>query len=617
MPRTFLRPSSRRRHPHVGASDASHSWAPDALLVLVLLLAGSGVTTAPSVAQVVDEERGPGAVLEAYAPVTGAVLRDPPDGEWLMWRRTYDHWGFSPLDQIDRSNVSSLRLAWAWTLEEGRQEATPLVRDGVMFVVQACDVVEALDARDGTRLWIYRREQVDHPAVYACASRNAALHDDRLYLGTHDAHLVALDVRTGAVVWDQEVGDWTLGHHYSGGPQVVKGRVVAGMSGCYHINAGCWISAHDADTGEEVWRTYTTPRQGEAGEETWGDLPEEERRGGSAWMAPSFDPELNLIYAGVGVPVPWGSVQRGTGELDLLYTNSTLALDADTGEIEWYFQHLPADEWDQDHPFERIVVETAVAPDPDAVDWLNPDIPRGEERKVVTGIPGKPGIVWTLDARTGDFLWARETSRQNVIVDVDVEGRKGVRNPALVPSGLEEPVLVCPHLGGGGMNWQATAYSPDTGALYAPTNETCMEYSLNPVEPVPGEYHGSARTRRVHVPGSDERVGRFTAVDVSTGQTLWTHRQRAGIGGSVLATAGGLVFVTDDARRFRAFDAETGEILWEQILNSSAGGFPISYAVDGVQYVAIAAGGGVNYRSITPEIQQRRGGNVLYVFRLP
>lgn len=602
--------------------DHRAGWPSRRLLVVLSILLG-GVFAAPPVApaQQADGEPEIAPLLEAYSPVTDAVLRGPADGDWPMWRRTYDHWGFSPLDQIDRSNVSTLRLAWSWTLEEGRQEATPLVHDGVMFLVQACDVVEALDARDGTRLWIYRREQVDHPAVYACANRNAALHGHRLYLGTHDAHLVALDVRTGEVVWDEAVGDWTLGHHYSGGPQVVKGRVVAGMSGCYHINAGCWISAHDAETGEEVWRTYTTPRTGEDGEESWGDVPEEERRGGSAWIAPSYDPELGLIYVGVGVPVPWGSLQRGTGDLDLLYTNSTLALDPDTGAIEWYFQHLPADEWDQDHPFERILVETEVTPDPDAVDWIHPDLVEDEEvgegRKVVTGIPGKPGIVWTLDARSGDFLWARETSRQNVIVGVDADGRKGVRNPSLVPTELETPVLACPHLGGGGMNWQAISYSPETGALYAPTNDTCMEYSLNPVDPVPGEYHGSARFRRVHVPGSDEEVGRFTAVDVATGETLWVHRQRAGIGGSVLATGGGLVFVTDDARRFRAFDAETGEILWEQILNSSAGGFPVSYEVDGVQHVAIAAGGGVNYRSITPEIQQRRGGNVLYVFRLP
>ena len=200
------------------------------------------------------------------------------------------------------------------------------------------------------------------------------------------------------------------------------------MSGCYYINTRCWISAHDVETGEELWRTHTIPVQGEPGSETWGALPDEQRRGGSAWIAPSYDPELNLIYVGVAVPIPWGSVQRDTGDGDVLYTNSTLALNADSGEIEWYFQHLPGDEWDLDHPVERILVETEVAPDPDAVAWLNPDITPGR-RKVVTGVPGKPGLVWTLDAVTGDFLWAKETSYQNVIVGVDVEGRKGIANP--------------------------------------------------------------------------------------------------------------------------------------------------------------------------------------------
>ncbi|MCH7531850.1 MAG: PQQ-binding-like beta-propeller repeat protein [Gemmatimonadetes bacterium] len=553
-------------------------------------------------------------ILDAYSPVTDAMLVDPPDGEWLMWRRTYGHWGYSPLDQINRSNVDELRLAWAWTMERGKQETTPLVHDGVMFLPQACDFVEAVDARDGTLLWTYRRERVEHIASLACANRNAVLFGDRIFLATHDAYLVALDARTGEVEWEQPVGDWTIGHHYSGGPQIIEGQVVAGMSGCYFINTRCWISAHDPETGEELWRTYTLAHSGEPGGDSWGDVPDEERRGGSAWIAPSYDPELGLIFTGVAVPVPWGTVQRGTVG-DALYTNSTLALDARTGEIVWYFQHLPGDEFDQDHPFERIIVETEVAPDASAVEWISPTITPGERRKVVTGIPGKPGIIWTLDAATGDFLWARTTHFQNVIVGVDAEGRRGILNPELKHPQIGQEVIVCPHLGGG-TNWQAAAYHPVTNALYSSGNNTCMEYTLDPVEPTVGMYHNSASYRRIHVPGSDENVGVFTAVHVATGRTLWQHRQRAGIGGSVLTTGGGLVFVTDDARRFRAFDAATGEVLWEQILNSTAGGYPVSYSVDGVQYIAIAAGGGPNTLSLTPEIQQRSGGNTLFVFRL-
>lgn len=532
-----------------------------------------------------------------------------------MWRRNHAAWGYSPLDQINASNVGELRLAWAWTLERGKQEVTPLIHDGVMFLPQACDFIEAVDARDGTPIWSYRRQRVEQPAIHACANRNAALLGNRLYIATHDAAVVALDARTGEVVWEEQVGDWRVGHHYSGGPQVADGKIVVGMSGCYYINTRCWISAHDPQTGAEVWRTYTIAYSDEPGGDTWGDVPDPERRGGSAWMAPSYDPDLGLLFAGVAVPVPWGSVQRGSGDGDALYTNSTLALNAATGEIEWYFQHLPGDEWDQDHPFERILVETTVAPDPSEVDWINPSLTGGERRKVVTGVPGKPGIIWTLDAATGDFLWARPSGYQNVIVGVDAERRQGIANPEIRFPQIGEETVVCPHLSGG-IIYQAVAYSPQTHALYVPWSNSCMRYTLNEIEPEVGMYHDSAVYPRIAAPGHADLVGQFIAVDVESGKTLWEHRQRAGINGSVLTTGGGLAFVTDDARRFRAFDATTGDVLWEQVLNASAGGYPVSYMVDGVQYIAIGAGGGPNTRSLTPEVQQRVGGNTLFVFRL-
>ena len=319
---------------------------------------------------------------------------------------------------------------------------------------------------------------------------------------------------------------------------------------------------------------------------------------------------------GIAVPIPWGSIQRDTRGGDVLYTNSTLALHADTGEIAWYFQYVPGGNWDQDHPYERIVVETEVTPDPDAVSWINPNITSNERRKVITGIPGKPGIVWTLDAATGEFLWATETNFQNVIVGVDIPNRKGITNPELEITEIRQRKFVCPSTTGG-INWNSVGYSPDTNALYAPTNNVCMDFYLNPVNPTLGGYHSSATQRKLPPEDFDGNVGLFTAIDVATGAQKWQYKQRAGVAGSVLTTGGGLVFVSDDARRFRAFDADTGDILWEQILNSSAGGFPMTYSLDGVQYIAIAAGGGVDYRVLTPEIKQKRGGNMLYVFRLP
>jgi len=555
-------------------------------------------------------------LLEDYTEVTLEDLADPPATDWLMWRRTANHWGYSPLDQINRDNVDTLRLAWAWTMEPGLQETTPLVHDGVMFLPQACDFIEAVDATDGTPLWEYRRPPVDHIASLSCANRNATLYKDQLIIATRDAYLVSLNARTGAVTWERRIGDWTVGQHYSGGPQVLDGKIIAGMSGCYYINTGCWITAHDPDTGEELWRTDTVPKIGEPGGETWGDVPNEQRRGGSAWMPASYDPDLDMIYIGIAVPIPWGSIQRDTRGGDVLYTNSTLALNADNGDIEWYFQHIPGGNWDLDHPFERLIVETEVTPRAGAVSWINPDIASSARRKVITGIPGKPGIVWTLDAATGEFLWATETNFQNVIVGVDIENHRGITNPEIDITEIRQRKMVCPSTTGG-INWNSVGYSPQTNMLYAPSNNVCMDYYLNPVNPVVGGYHSSATSRKIPPPESDGLVGLFTAVDVATGEARWSYRQRAGMTGSVLTTAGGLVFVSDDARRFRAFDAETGEIIWEQILNSSAGGFPTTYSVGGVQYLAIAAGGGVSHRVLTPEIRQRSGGNMLYVFRLP
>jgi alcohol dehydrogenase (cytochrome c) len=571
---------------------------------VALLLSASGVVAQPQ------------ALLDNYTPVTLEELANPPASDWLMWRGTPNNWAHSTLDQINKDNVDSLRLAWSWTMEPGKQETTPLVHDGIMFLPQACDFIEAVDATDGTPLWEYRRATVDHVAPLSCANRNGTLYKDQLIIATRDAYIVSLNATSGEVTWEQKIGDWTVGQHYSGGPQVFNGKVITGMSGCYYINTSCWITAHDADTGEELWRTNTVPKIGEPNGESWGDVPNEQRRGGSAWMPASFDPELNLIFIGVAVPIPWGEIQRGTRGGDVLYTNSTLALDAETGEIEWYFQYIPAGNWDQDHPFERLIVETEVTPDADAVSWMNPNIASSERRKVITGIPGKPGIVWTLDAATGDFLWATETNYQNIIVGVDVEGRKGITNPEIDITEIGQQKLVCPTTQGG-INWNSVGYSPQTNSLYTPTNNTCMNFALRPVEPTVGLHHASARSSVDIGPEDTGQVGQFSSIDVATGKTRWTYKQRAGIGGSVLTTGGGLVFVSDDARRFRAFDADNGDILWEQVLNSTAGGFPVSYSVDGVQYIAIAAGEGVNYRRHTPEIRQRGGGNTLYVFRLP
>jgi alcohol dehydrogenase (cytochrome c) len=554
-------------------------------------------------------------LFDNWTPVTDEMLANPADGDWLMWRRNYGNWGYSPLDQINPDNIGDMRLSWAVTLDPGSLEMTPLIHDGVMFMTQACDFTQAVDATNGALLWEYRREVVDHAAGLACGNRNPVLYEDKLFIATHDAFLVALDVRTGEVVWEQQVGDWTIGQHYSGGPQVFNGKLIAGMSGCYYINSRCWISAHDTETGEELWRTYTIPGPGEFGDETWNGVPLEARYGGSAWIAGSYSPELGLIYYGVAVPIPWGSPQRGTGDGDVLYTNSTIALDEDTGEIVWYFQHMANEYWDLDHPFARMVVETAVTPTAGEVQWVADNLTPGETRRVITGIPGKTGIVWTLDAATGDFLWATPTNYQNAMIDVDAANRRGISNPELMaPIGVE--TFVCPSAGGG-INWQTPAYSPQTNAIYAPVNNVCNFYTLNEVTPTIGAHHGSARTRAVIWEGANGNVGAFTAVSVETGEFLWQHVQRAGFGSSVLTTGGGLVVTGDDANLLRVYRATDGEILWEQRVSASLRGYPVTYEVDGTQYIAFPVGGNGRYRARTPEIQFPSGGNMLYVFALP
>ena len=407
------------------------------------------------------------ALLENYTPVTLEELANPPASDWLMWRGTPNHWAYSPLDQINRDNVDSLRLAWSWTMEPGKQETTPLVHDGIMFLPQACDFIEAVDATDGTPLWEYRRPTVDHVAPLSCANRNGTLYKDQLLIATRDAYIVSLNATSGEVTWEKEIGDWTVGQHYSGGPQVFNGKVITGMSGCYYINTSCWITAHDADTGEELWRTNTVPKIGEPNWESWGDLPDEQRRGGSAWMPASFDAELNLIFIGVAVPIPWGEVQRGTRGGDVLYTNSTLALECRYRRNRLV---LPAySRWqlgsgsslrapnrrDRSHARRRRRV----------VDESEYRIQRAQESH-----HRHPRQAWNrldLDAATGEFLWATETNFQNVIVGVDVEGRKGITNPEINITEIGQQKLVCPTTQGG-INWNSVGYSPQTNSLYTP-----------------------------------------------------------------------------------------------------------------------------------------------------
>ena len=329
-------------------------------------------------------------------------------------------------------------------------------------------------------------------------------------------------------------------------------------------------------------------------------------------MVPSYDPELNLIYIGTSVTAPAPKFLLGGADLAHLYHNSTLALDADTGEIAWYYQHLN-DHWDLDHPFERLLVDTVVAPDPDAVSWINPRIERGEVRKVMTGIPGKTGLVYTLDRETGEFLWATPTVTQNVISAIDGATGDVTENAEVVFSGMGQEVLACPTLIGG-KDWEAGAYSPLTNMMYMPLRNACARM-LTTHE---GNQRAYALGVRTQIAPGTEMVGTVHAISAETGRTAWIHEQRAGTM-SLVTTGGGLVFGGDVNGRFRAFDQETGEVLWEINLGSPITGFPITYAVDGRQYVVASTGWAATasgFARLTPELRPSAGNNI-FVFALP
>ena len=550
-----------------------------------------------------------------FVPVTDAMLQNPDPAHWLMWRRTLDSWGYSPLDQISRDNVDELRLVWSRGLTEGRQQGTPLVYDGVMYMPNPSDVIQAIDAATGDLVWEHRREVPEDIEDYMFDglwqnNRNLAIYGEFIIDTSVDDHVFALDAATGRLAWETEILDYTVNPAMqSSGPIVANGKVISGRS-CMPVAGpeACVITAHDALTGTELWRRRTIPRPGEPGDETWGGVPFEERKHVGAWMVPSYDPELNLIYIGTSVTSPAPKFLIGGAENKHLYHNSTLALDADTGEIVWYYQHLN-DHWDLDHPFERLLVDTAVAPNPSEVSWINPRLQSGEVRKVVTGIPGKTGVVYTLDRETGEFLWATPTITQNVITAIDGATGAVTENSELVFTGAGQEVLTCPHASGG-KDWEAGAYSPLTNTMYYPLRNVCAQMMAEGPEST--SVYALAWRSQI-APGTDQ-VGTVQAISVETGEISWVHEQRAATM-SLVATGGGLVFGGDVNGRFRALDHETGEVLWEINLGSAVTGFPITYAVDGQQFVAVSTGT-PRFINLTPELRPSLGNN-LFVFALP
>lgn len=539
--------------------------------------------------------------IDKFRNVSSEELADPEPADWTYWRRSPQSQGYTPLDQITTKNVSSLSLAWVWGMEAGRSQPAPLVRDGIIFIPNFGNVVQALDGRDGSLLWEYRR-QFPEGGRSGGLLRTLAMWEDMIFVATTDAHLVALDARTGAVRWDSEIADETLGYSNTSGPIVANGIVINGITGCGRFfEQSCFITGHDANTGEELWKTFTIAQPGEAGGDTWGALPLEFRGGGDVWISGSWDPELGLVFFGVAQAKPWMAASRGlTTDDSALYSNSTLAIDPKDGRIVWHRQHVPGESLDMDEAFEQVLIDIV------------------DEPYLFT--IGKSGILWKLDRRTGEFMGLKETVFQNVFSDINLETgevryREDIRNMK-----VSEWLSVCPSTAGG-HNWQSTGYHPPTRNLVIPLSQSCMEMSPREVTFEVGSGGNQGDRRWMEMPNTEGQFGKLSALNVDSMEESWSIEQRAPFLTAALTTGGGLVFIGDYDRYVHAYDVETGKELWRTRLATSAQGFPVSFAIDGEQYVAIPAGrdGGSPWRIgsfLAPELVSPTGHNALYVFKL-
>jgi alcohol dehydrogenase (cytochrome c) len=549
------------------------------------------------------------AQLLSPRPVTEDRLKQPEPENWLMYRGNYASWGYSPLDQIRRENVSRLRPLWTFStgVDEGHQ-SPPIVNDGVLYLTTPRSQVLALDARKGDLLWRYERDLPDDAHPFHPANRGVALYGDKVYVATGDAYVVALDARTGEVVWEKAVEDYKLGYYMTLAPLVARGKVMVGASGG-ELGIRGFVQALDAESGETVWKTFTVPAPGEPGHETWPEGEAWRTGGAPVWITGSYDPALGLTYWGTGNAAPWlGDARPG----DNLFANSVIALDVETGALVAHHQYHWNDSWDWDEVSAPLLI----------------DVDRGGRTIHSLVHPARDGYLWLLE-RNGAairFVDAWLFVSQNVFTAVDpVTGRPAV-DPTHKP-GIGIEASFCPSLWGG-KNWPPAAYNPGTRLLYVPANDNlCTTMVGQEAKYVPGERFTGVPTRRnrgLFLREGASHVGSLQAWDLVGRKKVWEANFDSPNWGPVLTTAGGLVFMggTND-RYFRAFDAETGEILWKQRTNSGVTGVPTSYAVDGVQYVAVQSGWGVDAVKMQSALDGVRGtstfvpqGGVLWVFAL-
>jgi len=530
-------------------------------------------------------------ILASYKPVTPERLKRPEDGDWLTVRRTYDGWGYSPLDQITPANVARLRPAWVFsTGVTNGHEAPPMVNNGVMFIATPGNQVVAIDARTGGLLWRYRRPLPEDVILLHGTSRGIALYRDKVFFAAGESVLVALDAATGKEAWTATVADNKQGYYMSVAPLIADGKVLVGASGG-EVGVRGFVAAYDAETGKPAWKTYTVPAPGEPGSETWPKGDHWKTGGASVWVTGTYDPETNLAFWGTGNGGPWMGDQRPG---DNLYISSTVAFDVATGAIKGHFQYDPNESWDWDE----------VSP-PILVDYRR----NGRTIKGLINV-ARDGYLWFLERTSGkiNFVDGTPFVKQNVFKSLDPKTGRPDVDPARQPGTGKEAEFCPSHWGG--KNWPPIAYSPKTRMIYIPANENlCSRITGRPVTYTVGRAFTGATTTLLLTPGADH-IGEVQAWNVDTGKRAWTHSFGLSINwGPTLATGGGLVFSGGTAdRMFRAFDAATGAVLWEFPTNSGIIGQPTSFAVAGRQYIAVQAGWGIDARAMQGSLNRSNPG---------